>query len=145
MNPVAGGYLNGQVGCLVAGFQSRRRGELEETRAQAEEVVALRTQLQERIDAVQELVERRDRGRTVIRIISELAELLPDDTWLSQLDIKREHINVNGESAAASQLIGVVEASPYFSSARFVSPVIRSRIGEGERFQLSIAIDHGQI
>ena len=76
----------------------------------------------------------------VLQLVDELTQLLPDDTWISQLDFKDREIQLRGNSAASAALIAALEASPLLRNARFRSPVTRDRRIGTERFHLSAEI-----
>ena len=86
------------------------------------------------------LADSKQRSLLVLQLVDELTQLLPDDTWISQLDIKDREIQLRGNSAASAALIAALEASPLLRNARFRSPVTRDRRIGTERFHLSAEI-----
>ncbi len=79
----------------------------------------------------------------VTEVIETLTRLLPDDTYLRQFKLKNREIRLSGHSAAASNLVGVIEDSPLFEKARFRSPVTQDTRAGLERFNLSAEIPGG--
>ncbi len=84
-----------------------------------------------------ELIVRKEARPTTIAIIDEMSRILPDNTWLSRIDIASDEIQIQGQSEAAESLIGLIEESPTFENARFRSPVTQVPQTEAERFHLS--------
>jgi len=84
-----------------------------------------------------ELVARKEARPMTIAIIDEMSRILPDNTWLSRIDIASDEIQVQGQSEAAESLIGLIEESPAFENARFRSPVTQIQQTDAERFHLS--------
>lgn len=73
-------------------------------------------------------------------LLRELTAILPDDTWLERLQIKGDNLQIIGQSAKASALIGIVDTSKFMNSPGFASPVtIDPRFGK-ERFMLNARV-----
>jgi general secretion pathway protein L len=112
-------------------------GLVAEARAEAEAVQQLRAGI-DRVRAESRFAfQRRNEAPTVLAVLNELTERLPDGTWLFQLQLRMNELQILGYSPAASSLIGIIEASPLFENARFRSPVTRDvRLG-AEQFHVS--------
>lgn len=76
----------------------------------------------------------------LIRLLDELARILPDDAWLTSMEVKGNQITIAGASNDAAQLVGLIEASPMFANARFRGSVIAQGEGKGEHFELSFEL-----
>jgi general secretion pathway protein L len=100
--------------------------------------------LQQEVDAVinetQKLLDEKRARPTVVNMLNELSQLIKDDTFLAYLQYSDGHLQVQGESPAASNLIGVLEASDLFNNARFVSPVTQNTVSKLERFQITVDV-----
>ena len=59
---------------------------------------------------------------TKIRVLDELTQVVPDDTWLTRIQMDGATVRIHGESEGASSLIGLIEASDLFRDVRFSSP-----------------------
>lgn len=103
----------------------------------AKEGNALRQSIETIATGSQELLRRKEAQPMVLVLIDELSRILPDDTWLSRIDIAGREIQIQGQSASAAALIGLVEDSPLFENARFRSPVTQVARSDEERFHLS--------
>ena len=66
--------------------------------------------------------------------------MLPHDTWLERWQVKGDTLQIIGQSAKASALIGVIEASPLFVDAAFMSPITTDPRTSKERFVLGARI-----
>lgn len=97
--------------------------------------------LQQEVDAVinetQKLLDEKKARPAMVMMLNELSRLIKDDTSLAYLQYSDGHLQVQGESPAASTLIGVLEASDLFNNARFVSPVTQNTVTKLERFQIT--------
>ncbi len=105
--------------------------------AQAGEV----RRLQEEVELLQAgarfLVEKKQSRLLTLQIINEVTRILPDDTWVNQLQIKGSEVQLQGESTAVAALIPLIESSPILQNARFRSPITQVARSDAERFHLS--------
>lgn len=107
---------------------------------QAEEVMVLRTELENSLESSQFLLQKRQQIPLVIDVIDELSRILPDGTWVERLEIKDSEIQIRGQSSKAPSLIGLVEASELFHNATFGSPITADRRTGKDRFYLSALV-----
>ena len=90
------------------------------------------------------ILSRKIKGPQVALVIEELTRALPDDTFLTDLELTGAKLRVMGVSRDASALISRIEKSPAFSDAGFFAPTTR-RAGEpGEQFRLEATIRAGK-
>jgi general secretion pathway protein L len=73
---------------------------------------------------------------TVIQILSEVTQILPAGTWLTEFAINDGKVHVQGFSNAPSDLIGLIDKSPYFADAQFEAS-LQSAQDNAEHFDLS--------
>jgi len=104
------------------------------------EVKALQLEIDAMIDETRLLIAEKSAAPTVVDMLNSLSALMKDDTWLSYLQYADGHLQIQGESPAASALIGVLEDSELFANARFVSPVTQDKISKQERFQITVDV-----
>jgi general secretion pathway protein L len=95
------------------------------------------TRLQEE---TQKLIAIKQQEPELIEVLNELTRLLKDDTWLTNLQYSDKHMQIQGQSPAASSLISTLEESPYFSQVAFVSPLTQDKATNLERFQISMNV-----
>jgi len=112
-------------------------------------------QMQAEVDAViketQELLAEKNAMPPLVVVLNTLSTIIKDDTSLAYMQYADGHLQIQGESPAASTLIGVLEESELFNNARFVSPVTQDTISKLERFQITVDVtkksggdNHGQ-
>ena len=74
-------------------------------------------------------------------VMRELINVLPQDAWLQALTMDRQGVEITGQANAASQLIPLLEASPWLERVEFTSPVTK---GQGkEQFRIKAAWEPG--
>jgi general secretion pathway protein L len=76
----------------------------------------------------------------VLALLEEVTRLLPDNTWVQQVDIKTvgktREIQVSGEAPSSSKLIEVFETSPILHNAQTRGTVTRGSQPSLERFMI---------
>jgi general secretion pathway protein L len=97
--------------------------------------------LQREIDALQAdasvLVQRKRQLLPTTQLLAELTHLLPDDTWLLELQTTGGDVQFQGFSVSASSLIALLEGSKVLRKATFRSPITPDPVTARERFQIS--------
>ena len=76
----------------------------------------------------------------VSKILAETSRLLPDGSWLYELQINSREVRLYGYSPASSSLIGLFDGSGTFGEARFRAPLTPGPRPDLERFDLSFVI-----
>ena len=113
-------------------------------RAQADASNALREQLDRLTGDYNFALSKKYAFPSALQSVEDVTKLLPDDTWLTQLEVKntakgkepKREIVVRGESANAGRLISLFEDSKLFSEAAPRSPTTKIQPGPGEIFDL---------
>jgi hypothetical protein len=76
----------------------------------------------------------------MVMLVEELSRLLPDGTWVQQLEVKPgakgRDLQIWGETASSSQLIEVLEKSGLVANANYRSPLTKGVTPNTERFFL---------
>ena len=72
----------------------------------------------------------RARSKADMDVLAEMTRLLAPPVWLSSLELNAQQVAVTGETDQAAPLLKVIDASPQFQSSEFVSPPVRSTMGE---------------
>ncbi len=116
------------------------RLKLKQLEKSAHLVQAQQLEIDEIVDETARLVESKNSSPSLTGLMNILSQLLPNDTWLTHLKYNNNKLNIQGQSPSASALIGVMEASPLFSNARFVSPLTQDKKTGFERFQISVEV-----
>ncbi len=60
-----------------------------------------------------------------LQLLQELTRLLPDGTWVQEVQLGEETVEIYGYSKRAADLVPPLENSPYFSQVEFTSPITR--------------------
>jgi len=60
-----------------------------------------------------------------LRMLQELTKLLPDGTWVQELRISEDTVEINGYSNHAAEVVPPLENSPYFAQVEFTAPITR--------------------
>jgi Tfp pilus assembly protein PilN len=60
-----------------------------------------------------------------LQLLEQLTRLLPDGTWLQQLQISQDTVEIYGYSNRAADLVPPLENSSYFTQVEFASPITR--------------------
>jgi len=111
--------------------------QLAEARAAALDANALKGRLATRLEHGRFLMDRRLSTPAATKLLAELSERLPDDTWLSEIQWHGKELTLSGFSPAAATLIERLEGSPLLSEVRFDSPVMTDPRVNRERFDIS--------
>jgi general secretion pathway protein L len=96
--------------------------QIEASKAKAEQAKALRTQTQAMTAAIARLAGK-TQSPTPALILAELAQVLPDETWVQKFSLNGAEVRLIGVSTAASELIERLAASPLLRNPRFQAPI----------------------
>ncbi len=136
--------LLGSVLVLPVWFEyqtvNRLQEKIDAIEKDAKEVKALQLEIDAMINETRLLIEQKNAAPTIVDMLNTLSELVKDNTWLSYLQYSDGHLQIQGESPAASALLGVLEDSKLFVNASFVSPVTQDKISGQERFQITVDV-----
>ena len=111
---------------------------------QAAVAEALRAQLERQVGDYNFALERKYAYPGTMQILEDVTRLLPDDTWLTQLEVRtsgrgkdmQRELLFRGESANAGRLVTLLEDSRLFTQAAPRSPTTKIQPGPGEIFDL---------
>ncbi len=120
------------------------REQLRSVEKDARLVQAKQQEMDEIVKQTQQLLDIKNSTPSVVELINQLSVLLKDDTWLTHFQLRNGRLQIQGQSASASTLISVLEDSPLFSNARFVSPLTQDKRTGMERFQVSASVTTGE-
>jgi general secretion pathway protein L len=105
---------------------------------------SLRSQLERQVGDYNFALERKYAYPGTVRVLEDVTKILPDDTWLTQLEIKtsargkdaQRDVALRGESANAGRLVTLLEDSKLFTQAAPRSPTTKIQPGPGEIFDV---------
>jgi len=88
------------------------------------------------------LLDRRkqDTPATVI-VLEVLSDILPDHTYVTEMRVEGNKLQIIGVTRDAPGLIRLIEQSPHFKRATFFAPTTRSPSDPGERFHIEARIE----
>ncbi|MBI5504809.1 MAG: PilN domain-containing protein [Deltaproteobacteria bacterium] len=93
---------------------------------------------QETLEKVARL-EKRSRSR-VLTYMKAITELVPPSAYLTTFRFREDRIEVDGIAGKASELIAILEASPYFANVDFTAPTTKY-LADQERFSLRMRLE----
>ena len=104
-------------------------GQLQNEIADISNQVKLVEQKRARIGELQKRLEplTREKKQNLLALMKELTQLIPEDSWLTQLDVDEDKVRIRGESENANALIVLLEKSPLFKQVAFSSPIVKRR------------------
>lgn len=119
-------------------------GERDHAHAAAEAAFSVRDRRDALLASLQRIREHRQTTPSALWVLDELSARLPDDTWLQRFEMKNGRIDLQGESAAASPLLRLLQDSPLFDEVSFSSPVTQDPHTGQERFQIAARLSQGE-
>ncbi|MEH6826301.1 MAG: PilN domain-containing protein, partial [Motiliproteus sp.] len=110
---------------------------LQNAHAQAQEAQTLRKKLQQLRRDISYLAEKHSSEVKKLDILQELTLILPDDTWVQQLQLQDQEVRLQGQAAEAATVVQMLENSPLLHRVKFRSPVTQDLRTDSERYHLS--------
>jgi general secretion pathway protein L len=113
---------------------------LAQTKKQAFQVNELKQQNKLMVDRNQLLNTKLLNYRLRVDILNELAQLLPQHTWLELSEFNGNKLNLFGQSAAAIELITLLINTGHFEAVHFISPLTHDVKSGKDRFRIEASI-----
>ncbi len=110
------------------------------TRRISERRVALRLNPNAGGSALSLLAKRKQTSPSSVVVLEALSQALPDSTYVTELRIEGDKVQVVGLTRDAPSLIRLMERSPQFARATFFAPTTRAQNDPGERFHIEARI-----
>ena len=111
-----------------------------DARHQAETGADLQKQIDSESHDQQFLIDRKHASPTVTELLATLTQLLPDDTFLTELDVKGDEVRLVGVTGSATALLALIAKSPSFRDAAFESSITQDAKTNRERFDIGAHI-----
>jgi Tfp pilus assembly protein PilN len=111
--------LNRQIAALAPEAQ-KVEGLLKESRGLAHQMASLR---------------KIGNSADKLKILNDLTRLIPANTWLFSLRLNKQHLEMNGMSKSASDLIPLLAKSGWLDKAEFASPIVTD-VNKFEHFKI---------
>jgi len=105
-------------------------------RAAAAEADSLRQEI-DRLSGSADFVEReRDKTGQPLAVLAATTDVMPDDTYLTEIELRGHKLTLTGQSATASRLIGALAAAGALRNPGFAAPVTRIEALHSELFTI---------
>jgi general secretion pathway protein L len=105
------------------------------------EAAALRREI-ERLSRAAELIgNTQHKAARPLDVLATVTGLLPDDTYLTELEIRQRKLTLSGRSQAAAQLIATLAADPRFKNPAFAAPVTRVEALRTDVFSIATELE----
>jgi general secretion pathway protein L len=127
---------------LIATYlESSMQSEQDELQRQiAQRRAALRLDANAPGSALGLLAKRKQSTPSSVMVLEAISRVLPDDTYVTELRIEGDKIQVVGMTKDAPSLIRLMEQSPQFTRATFFAPTTQAPNEPGERFHIEAHI-----
>ena len=119
---------------------ARLNAQITNARGQAEASAALQKQIDAQSRDQGFLVDRKNASPTVTELLATLTRLLPDDTYLTELEVKGGQVRLVGLTSSATALLASIAKSPSFHDATFESSITHDPKTTRERFDIGAHI-----
>ena len=86
------------------------------------------------------LERRKQQTPSSVIVLEALSQILPDNTYVTELRIEGDKLQVIGVTHDAPSLVQLIEQSPHFMRATFFAPTTSSPEDRGERFHIESRI-----
>jgi general secretion pathway protein L len=110
---------------------------LDRARQRATVAEDLRRQLEAQLTEYHYLLDKKRESPPLVAVLEDVTRVLPDDTWVQQFDLKGKEMQIQGETASSSKLVGLFEQAKTLHGASFRAPLTKGQGTNSEHFQLA--------
>lgn len=114
----------------------RLEEELDASRTAAMQSAELKRQLRDAIEGANFLARKKAEQAVTVDVMNEITRLIPDDTWLERLSFVQNQVQLQGQSARADKLIGILTKSRCLANPQFQGIITPDGATGKERFTL---------
>ena len=133
------GAVSVAASAVIGGMIETQRDDL--TRRIAERRAAIQPGHDATSEAALDLQRHKRETPSSVIVIEALSRVLPDDTYLTELRILGDKMQIVGVTRDAPSLIRLIEQTSHFSRATFFAPTTRSPSESGERFSIEAHLE----
>jgi general secretion pathway protein L len=87
------------------------------------------------------LERRKHETASSVIMLEALSKLLPDHTYVTELHLAGNKLQISGITRDAPSLIALMEQSRHFTRATFYAPTTRAPSDSGERFHIETRVE----
>jgi general secretion pathway protein L len=91
-------------------------------------------------EAAAMLAQRKRATAASVIVLESLSQALPDDTYVTQLQLANGDVQISGITREAASLIRIIEQTDQFKHATFFAPTTRAPVGDGEQFHIEARV-----
>ena len=133
---VLGAWLHNREAAL-----GQMQAEVDSMRGEAQQVVALRQQLQDNAGAAGFLAQRKKNAVSMLSLLQEVTARLPDSAWLERFSVDNAgQIGMQGQSQQAAKLLDTLKDSALITDASFQGSIQPDPTTGKERFYLTARV-----
>jgi general secretion pathway protein L len=114
--------------------------EIGTAKASAAEADGLRQEIDRLSGSAGFIESERDKAGRPLAVLAAATRVLPDDTYLTEMELRQRKLTLSGRSAGAARLIGAVAADPEFRNPGFSAPVTRLEALRAELFTINAEV-----
>jgi general secretion pathway protein L len=111
--------------------------------ASAMQSAELKRQLRDAIEGANFLAKKKAEQAVTVDVLAEITRLIPDDTWLERLSFIGTQVQLQGQSARADKLIGILTESRCLAKPQFQGIIQPDGATGKERFSLAADLKTG--
>lgn len=109
-------------------------------RTAATEAESLRVEIDRLSGSADFVASERDKAGRPLAVLAAATRVLPDDTYLTEMELRQRKVVLTGRSAAAARLIGPLAADGAFRNPGFAAPVTRLEALHMELFTINAEV-----
>jgi general secretion pathway protein L len=114
--------------------------EIGAAKAAAAEADSLRQEIDRLSGSAGFIEAERDKAGRPLVVLASTTRVLPDDTYLTELELRQRKLTLSGRSAGAARLIGALAADSEFRNPGFSAPVTRLEALRAELFTINAEV-----
>ncbi len=112
------------------------QGQIDSLKPAVMKVESMKKELQNIRQELRIIAEFKTKNPQMLLMLRELTEIIPENTWITRLEIKGEKVTIEGFSDSATPLISLLESSDILKNVSFSSTTVKDRRMNKERFRI---------